>query len=372
MHRTLFGTLCLIGFGASAASADVTPSFVAFGAESSVYGISADGSSVITIRDPLLPTSHASRWRRATGFQDLGVLPGFSMHSEPAGISADGEVITGSSWNAVGARGFRWTPSGGMKSIGALLPYFPYSIPFSMSNDGNTIVGNASEPNGGTVGFRWTPATQMSEFTPGLARVISGDSNYIAGPKGRAGYRWSQATGLIEIPLPANAFSITVKDISDDGSIVVGNAELLTRVFRPFRWTVQGGLEYLPLLPGGSSGSITSISADGSLMLGASQTPDGFRAVVWGAAGSPRMLQEILGDIVPPGFSIGTEAWVAADGSTFAGTGYHDGHLEGWHAVVPTPATPLVVAAIMLPTIRRRRRACSFWPPTESPTSIKP
>jgi probable HAF family extracellular repeat protein len=50
--------------------------------------------------------------------QDLGTLGG--SYSWAYGVSADGAVVVGRAYNAVGYRAFRWTAAGGMQDLGTL------------------------------------------------------------------------------------------------------------------------------------------------------------------------------------------------------------------------------------------------------------
>lgn len=74
-------------------------------------------------------------------------------------------------------------------------------------------------------------------------------------------------------------------DVSDDGSVVVGESEWLNRT-RAFRWTLSGGMQNLgsfrdDSLPGGSSVAY-GISPDGALVVGYSDTNSGFaNAFAW-------------------------------------------------------------------------------------------
>lgn len=72
----------------------------------------------------------------------LGTLSG--AQSWVSGVSADGSVVVGGSYNASGqTRAFRWTESGGMQELGTLPGYDWWSGASCVSVDGAVVVGVA-------------------------------------------------------------------------------------------------------------------------------------------------------------------------------------------------------------------------------------
>ena len=123
----------------------------------------------------------------------LGTLPG--GYSEAYGVSADGAVVVGWSYNAAGrGRAFRWTAVGGMQDLGTLGG--GGSGAYAVSADGAVVVGWADNAAGHRRAFRWTESGGMEDLnltyvyvlscsvTPGsvlIARAVSSDGRYIVG-----------------------------------------------------------------------------------------------------------------------------------------------------------------------------------------------
>jgi len=113
------------------------------------------------------PRGEAFRWTQAGGMVGLGLLDAGTLgFSQAAGVSSDGSVVAGTSFNAseVG-QAFRWTQSGGMVGLGALVAGRG-SFANGISGDGNTVVGSADVQVGGgsqveSTGMVWTQATGM-------------------------------------------------------------------------------------------------------------------------------------------------------------------------------------------------------------------
>src|SRR5688572_30700680 len=86
--------------------------------QSSAYGqsVTADGSLVV---GSTTPTGHGFLWTSAGGIVDLGVIAGGAF-SGANGVNANGSVVVGSSGSPMGERAFRWTLLDGMTSLGTL------------------------------------------------------------------------------------------------------------------------------------------------------------------------------------------------------------------------------------------------------------
>ena len=126
--------------------------------------------------------------------EGLGELAGGRFFSAASGVSRDGSVIVGQSYSDSGKEAFRWTAADGMTGLGDLPGGEFASTAFAVSGDGKTIVGQASGPNGPEA-FLWTSDKGMQS----LGTLLGNNS-------AAAGWRLNEA-----------------RDISDDGTVVVGS-----------------------------------------------------------------------------------------------------------------------------------------------------
>jgi hypothetical protein len=123
----------------------------------------SDDGSVIVGASEAGESSVPFRWSERTGFTHLGSLPGFSQN-RPTGMSADGSVVVGVSFNDPRSRfpirAFRWTEAAGLTRL-AFVPgrraHQANSV-IALSADGSTAIG---------VEHHWTDA-QMSDLSSDL------------------------------------------------------------------------------------------------------------------------------------------------------------------------------------------------------------
>ena len=182
----------------------------------------------------------AFRWDAASGMVGLGHLPGGGVDSIAFDASDDGSVVVGYSDSASGANAFRWTADEGMVNLGAL-PGRGSSEAFGVSADGNVIVGTS-----GYEAFYWTPdegMTGLGDVPNGensTAYAVSADGSVIVGHGYSYGhrafepFRWTRETGMQYIRDLLNESGINeVEDwdlrfatgISADGTTIVGNGQ---------------------------------------------------------------------------------------------------------------------------------------------------
>jgi len=121
------------------------------GNQSEAYGVSADGSVVVSWAYNAAGQGRAFRWTASGGMQDLGTLGGCC--SGASGVSADGSVVVGKS----DGRAFRWTASGGMEDLNRTYA--------SLLTDGSLLVwARAISPSGRyIVGWGYNAATNRIE-----------------------------------------------------------------------------------------------------------------------------------------------------------------------------------------------------------------
>ena len=183
------------------------------GNESRAYGVSADGAVVVGGSYNAAGRGRAFRWTASGGMQDLGRLPGSRWGSAAYGVSADGAVVVGKAHNAEGyERAFRWTASGGMQELGMWSNSY-WSAAYGVSADGSVVVGWADVPYGYHRAFRW-----KNGVTQNLALNSS----------------WNNSEAL---------------GVSADGSVVVGQANnhLYNHPAYAFRWGAVPVMEDLKM-----------------------------------------------------------------------------------------------------------------------------
>jgi uncharacterized membrane protein len=300
------------------------------------------------------------------------------------GVSPDGTVVVGS----VEGRGAAyWTATGGVQLIGV-----PQSHALAASENGGAIIGYywGYSPTGHLTSFLWTKSTNSHRIfeMPGgpavevVATDIASDGSRIVGtfdqPGTRRAFRWTPQGGYEILPLPAGAVSTDARATNDDGSVIVGAAELndgrrlairwtvdgvetlgdwpgkfrhtqsldvsgdggvvvghswAEYDFRGFRWTDEHGFVDLGPVPGSDGGVVaTSISRDGVLVVGQP-------LFIWSAAAGMRTVAQMLAEdygFVLTDYEL-MSATIAGDGQTIVGNAVHlvDGTKLGYRIRLP-------------------------------------
>jgi probable HAF family extracellular repeat protein len=294
----------------------------------------------------------------------MGDFPERDLHSGSRALSYDGSVIVGhgqSGWP--GAQAFRWTAETDLVGLGHLPTNFgPSSIANDVSADGGVVVGE-SHGMVGREAFIWTEATGMvglghlpggdGNYHHSKATAISGDGSIIVGTDNSTGYRkaffWTKDSGMTAI---APTQETNAKDISADGEVIVGNYFTHVKSYA-FYWTQEEGLISLGEIPGHETRYSTAYatSADGSVIVGGCNDTfgpySGDEAFIWDEINGMRNIQDMLEnecDLDLDGWTLIDARGISADGLTFTGTGINpDGNTEAWIAIVPEPATALLM-----------------------------
>jgi probable HAF family extracellular repeat protein len=199
-------------------------------------------------------------------------------HCRAFDVSDDGKVVVGKCKVGEVDRAFRWTAAEGMQSLGTL---GDSSAAYGVSGDGKVIVGSHTIADLDH-SFRWTAANGMTAFE-GLAGEISSyatatnqDGSVVVGKAdmsdGRElAYRWT-ASSKSNLGYGGEYRTIAVS-VSADGATVVGwGAEL-----GPWIWTLGGGMVQLP----GPNSSPCGISPDTTHIVGSVSSNSGYYALVW-------------------------------------------------------------------------------------------
>ena len=311
-------------------------------------GVSADGN-VVTGYCSSPQGGVAFRWTERDG---LAALQGGWLGAQGLGISGDGLVIVGQFGQA-----WRWTAAGGMQGLGYLPGYTYASAATSANRDGSAVAGASAAIGDPVQAFLWTPQalTPLGFLDDAVkvsnAKAVADDAMVVVGnakspafaPTTFEAFRWTPGTGMIGLgTLPGDGGSVAW-DVSADGSVVVGSTlSDLAGLRQPFRWTPKGGMVGLGFLPRGNDrGRVRACSADGSVAVGynGNDDPDSSTATVWDAAHGVRLISDILTahGVDTDGLTLGTATGISDDGSVIVGYGYRppDYLHEGWVARIP-------------------------------------
>ena len=228
---------------------------------------------------------HAFKWVDVDGpnpgLIDLGTLGAPTERSFAHGISSDGMTIVGAS--GVGGNvdhAFRIGDDNVMRDLGSLAGPAGLSRAFAVDADGSVVVGETSTIGTGTTrAFRWvqTPGTQTGTMTSlgtlgfdsqatavnGDGSVVVGGSYLFVGPSfEKHAFRWTQATGMVDIGVLPGQVTAIATGVSDNGKVVVGISDPHhadydnlgysysdgAAVTKAFRWTEATGIKDLQQL----------------------------------------------------------------------------------------------------------------------------
>lgn len=341
------------------------------------YGVSADGSVVVGMSNPVSQGVEATRWTAGGGLVGLGDLPGGLYASVARAASADGSVIVGGSSLSFDPSPLqpnyiatRWTAQTGLVPLGDLPGGYDYSLAYDVSADGQTAVGVSSIADNRYEAFRWTEQGMVGlGFVPGgynsWATAVSADGSMVVGWSGPQGdpvaFRWTAATGMMPLGALPRRPDSTAQGVTPDGMVIVGASFAEGGTAEAFRWTADGGMVGLGDLPGGNFwSSAADVSADGSIIVGQGTTATGTAATIWDALHGTRNLKDVL----LSDYGLDLAGWtlfgahaISDDGRTIVGLGKNPNNREeGWIAFIPEPSTLflLVCGCVFL---RRGRRA---------------
>ena len=232
-------------------------------------GMSADGAVIAA------DWGEPFYWTQSGGWVGIGDLPGGKFNADVRGISADGLVIVGRGTSASGYEAYRWTEAGGMVGLGVLPGSTSFdSRAYGVSADGSFVVGRAR------------------------------------GASGNEPFRWTQSEGMISL---AN-FSAIPREVSADGSIIVGEMFIVGEGNLAFIWTPNGGVVPLADLLIGQGDDLShwtrltdssGISNDGRTIVGNGINING---------DSEAFLATLVGDVatvVPDSFSVTRGSYIS-------------------------------------------------------------
>jgi uncharacterized membrane protein len=227
-------------------------------------------------------------------------VPGEGGNWWPDAMSGNGFWVVGQCVNGSGGKTCIWNSAGQATTIDNSLPGYPSSAPVAINGDG-FVVGTVYPPTGGT--------------------------------NGRP-FRWSAASGTVNLGVPNGAFGATAFGASTDTSVIVGAASIEQGTFsRNFRWTSSEGMNYVDVgVPTGADGrSVQGVSGDGSALIGRTQWHnmwDGYSTpFIWSASNGAKELGAL------PGCRDGYPHAANWDARIVVGVSYennHRGHAFRW------------------------------------------
>jgi probable HAF family extracellular repeat protein len=353
MRRRILLAACVVLI-TSILRAGPTATFQGLGTDghafSSATAVSADGSTVVGNSFDEIG-SQAFRWTRAGGMQSLGGINGdLSTRSFALSVNADGSVVVGRAEQPDNVQAFRWTGASGMVGLGEKTSELN-----AVSADGTIGAGRFHETTAAT----WSQANGWSAIPgaddPSNALGISADGSVIVGVNQNYAFRWSPVDGPLDIgPTGDIPVHSVARDVSDDGSVVVGDTETA----QAFRFVMGSGVRFIN--PDDTQDSFAyATDADGSTIVG----QVGFqRAYIWDEANGLRDLQNLLlekfgvGNLA--GWTLERAFGISGDGKTIVGDGKNpSGNTEAWIATlgdesrpspIPLPAAILPGSALLL------------------------
>jgi probable HAF family extracellular repeat protein len=159
--------------------------------------------------------------------------------------------------------------------------------------------------------FKLSQATDVSAD----GSVVAGSAN--VGPDHREAFRWTLAEGMVGIgDLPGGSFFSEASAVSPDGDTVVGNSVSATAQ-ESMRWTAADGMSTLGLLPGSpggfSLGTARDVADEGTIVGYSVAQGNNIRAYRWTSAEGMVSLGTL------PGGSSSDAFAVTPDGSVIVG-----------------------------------------------------
>jgi uncharacterized membrane protein len=292
--------------------------------------LSADGRVVVgfglrPVRGAF--TTAPVRWTRSGGAEFLGEAAGVASRWA-SDVSADGSVVVGPGEVSFGVEPFRWTSAEGVAMLGGGTDSPVLSQSRVVVSDDGTLVAWARD----SVAYYWRREAGIQYFTSvpeGISQIdvlsASGDGSTLALVKDGLAFRAVAGEPLQALgDLPGGSVSSLPRDVSFDGSVVVGSSASANGI-EAFRWVAGRGMRGLADLPGGEFASeALAVSGDGSVVVGKASSAKGREAFIWDAERGMRPLQEVLAaehGLDLAGWRLEAAHGISRDGWTILGTG---------------------------------------------------
>lgn len=282
-------------------------------------GVSDDGTEVsgVSVRDLVDPGAYrvAFRWTLGIGLQSLEHSAGATRTQ---GISGNGTIIVGGLTEGSEARAFYWNGLDvhDLGNLGGV-----YTMAFDASRDGSVIVGISTTDRSYVRGVQWTGFTPTDLGTLGglesSALGVSADGTVVVGwatdpSQIQKAVRWTssgiQDLGIIGYATKASADGSVVAGVRDDG---------VNRL--AFRWTTSSVL-YLTL--GGNTCFAHDVSDDGNVIVGFANLPDdSATAFRWVSGVGMQNLNEVYADLLTDGSFLSEARGISGNGRYIVGFG---------------------------------------------------
>jgi probable HAF family extracellular repeat protein len=182
----------------------------------------------------------------------------------------------------------------------------------------NLLIGEMAFGSGAT----FTSLGILSGYDSSYARDLSADGSTVVGYSTigdgvSGGWIWTPCGGMVALAPPIGDTNMQAYGVSADGSVIVGVAQAAASPYvHGFQSTAQGGAVALGELPGGQQSIAVDVSANGSIVTGisgSSDAPNG-EAFKWTNIGG------LIGLGVLPGTNNSEGLGISADGLTIVGT----------------------------------------------------
>jgi probable HAF family extracellular repeat protein len=391
-HAWIAAALGLVlAAGPAVSGASITPvgvlDYRVGGAGSHASAISPDGRIVVGDSRDAQGIDQPVEWTAASGLVQLANPSGRPSYATGVGVQGNGDVVIAGN---IGGVARRW-----LSTTGAWMALPPISDcttspanALAISADGNDawIAGNARVRPGGCgtsamyVGHRYQLSTHTFTYTCdqtsqcsfyGVAADGTMVGRQVVTDQGDRAIYWP-GEGVPRQITPLAGTLSQARAISTNGRSIVGYTSTRTGITRAFAWEIGApACTDLGTLPGDDASMALAVSADGSVVggystSGARSAPAASLATIW-LAGQPASLQGLLAEA-----GADLSGWVAlnsiksisANGRVVCGDGWYDRDgggpaaavQMGYVAVVPEPATALLLGLACLPALRRRAR----------------
>jgi probable HAF family extracellular repeat protein len=250
------------------------------------------------VSDPrfLLPND----WGATAGYKLIRLNIG-GLESYAVDINND-DAVAGGAYRDGTFEAFVWK-DGAVEFLGTLGGDFSFAFAI---NDGGAVTGVSSTAAGEYHAFIWTPERGMEDIGAGEGWGINQDE-VVVGFSGSTAFRWTAATGMVELPALPGGYDSFAFDINGAGIAVGSSADATGR--HAVRWDAGNVPEDLGTL-GGYYSQARAI-ADNGTIVGTSSTEAYLKSFRW----TPSAGMEPLSGPGVAGEAVGVSAAGAVGGS---------------------------------------------------------